>query len=192
MSTLEQALQGILNHLMRLQRPVVKLLQEGLTAEDIRIQFQDIPLHSADELIELYSWRNGTKSVAGDMLDDLHFFPGFFLMPLDRAIRTYRSFALCETWNPSWFPVFANGGGDFYAVQLSDKSAKTSEIVGFMLGEVRQEVEFESLLSMARTISACYDAGIYYVTDKGYLEADYEASMAVARQFNPTLDLYRS
>jgi hypothetical protein len=190
MTSLQQEFQTILGHLVRLQRPAVRLLQEPLRPEEIRFRLQEVQLLPTDELTELYSWKNGTKSAQGNTLGDMHFFPGFYFMSLDKAIQAYHAWAGRE-WNLAWFPVFANGGGDFYAVELSHNSAKESAVVGFMLGQPEQDVEFESLLSMARTISACYDVGIYRVGDKGYLEANYEAIPAIAKKFNPTLDLYK-
>jgi cell wall assembly regulator SMI1 len=95
-------------------------------------------------------------------------------------------------WDPNWFPVFSNGGGDFYAVQLAKNPTKDGAVIGYIRGEPEQEVAFESLLSMVRTISACYDASAYYVSAGGYLEANYNARSAIARKFNPTLDQYKS
>jgi len=191
MTSLRQELENILGHLVRLRRPVVSLLQEPITPQETRVRLQEMQLIPSDEFTELYCWRNGTKAVEGDILDDLDFFPGFYLMSLDDAIQAYRA-AVVSEWNPAWFPLFANDCGDFYVVPFSRSATKESEVVCFIRGEPQQKIAFESLFTMARTISACFDAGAYFVAAEGYLEANDGAVAAIARKFNPTLGRYNS
>jgi hypothetical protein len=190
MTDLGKELDSILGHLSRIGRPVAEILQEPLDLKDIRAHLRDLQLCPSNALTDLYSWRNGTRIAQGDILNDLDFFPGFYYMSLDRALRAYDTWSKGQ-WNPAWFPIFANDCGDFYAVELSQEPIADGPVIGYIRGEPEQEVAFESLISMACTISACYEVGAYFVTAGGYLDVDDRAKMAIAKKFNPTLKQYK-
>lgn len=187
----EQELDHILFHLCQMQRPVVALLQEPLSAEAFSEYAAQLPFHLPSELGRLYAWRNGTRCKGGDILDDLHFFPGFYFLSIEEAMDCYRAFKSDPRWNRSWFPVFSNGGGDFYAVWGKEGPSERGEVVGFLLGQSEQIVEYESLEAMIRTLSACYDEGVFWLDQNGYLEADDAAQMEIAKRYNPSLPFYQ-
>ncbi len=125
-------------------------------------------------------------------MDDKHFFPGFIFLALDDAIDTYTSISEDYRWMPDWFPVFGNGGGDFYAVICDPSSKDFGAVVGFIVGETEQPLEFESIYTMLETILDCFSGGVYYVSDQGFLEADDLSAVLIAKKHNPNLEIYRS
>ncbi|HET7047734.1 MAG TPA: SMI1/KNR4 family protein [Solirubrobacteraceae bacterium] len=138
-------------------------------------------------LVELYSWRAGTRAGPDTKLGDIAFFPGFYLLSVDDAIVDYLAFRDHPRWNPDWFPIFANGGGDFYAAVLSDDKCP---IVGFMIDEDEQPIEYETLEAMIATLADCFDQGAFFVDDRGYLQMDSARHGEIARAHNPTVALW--
>ena len=105
-------------------------------------------------------------------------------MSLEDAATVYRAVSKSDEWDPSWLPFFANGGGDFYALVCDEKSPYFGEVVGFVIGEVSQIVEFESIFSLFQTIARSFDDGVFTFSE-GRLRADYVAMRAIARQTQP-------
>lgn len=191
MGTITSELGAILAHLVRLHRPVVRFLKPGLSESRIPEILGDLEIAVPLELREMYSCRDGILIPKGHILDDLHFFPGFYWLSLEDAVTTYKSLHGDRRWHSSWFPVFANGGGDFYAVVCTPTPVDSGEVVGFILGESDHPVEFRDLTAMLRTVRACFDEKVFFLSAEGYLEADDMAQARVARRFNPDLPFYR-
>ncbi len=179
----------IVNYLITAKRPVVALLKDGLDVNVVEQLMKKILLDPPADLIKLYECFNGTKIKAGDSLDDTHFFPGFYWLCLEDAIESYTSFIADNRWGKSWLPIFSNGGGDFYVVVCDKDSPIFGSVIGFMLGEDEHFIEFPNLSTMLCVIDECFAKGIYYVSD-GFLDADYNAAMLVAKRFCPELEFY--
>ena len=92
-------------------------------------------------------------------------------------------------WCPSWLPVFANGGGDFYAINLS-LGRDRGTIVGFLLGESEHPIEYQSVKAMFATLLACYQEGIFALNPEGYLDMDDAQHALVAQRFNCAYRLF--
>ncbi len=143
---------------------------------------KETELEIPNELIELYKISLGVDIKKGNKLDDFHFFPGFYFIPIARSIFFYNNYKDDSRWNKNWFPIFANGGGDFYCVDCSDKNK--SPIVEFML-DYDDEVVHDSILNMLKTIDQCYKEKVYYVDDENYLEIDdYKKENSIRKRIN--------
>lgn len=179
----------IIWHLKKLGRPVVRLMQSGLPSSEICTALSDFGISPHPQLVEFYATYNGTKVLKGDVLDDLHFFPGFYWMSLKDACNSYRAFRNDNRWNKAWFPIFGNGGGDFYAMVCDEKSPDYGAIIGFILGETDHPIEYVDLNSMLKTIDKCYKQGGYFL-ENGYLDADDMKVYVIAKENNPGLEFY--
>jgi len=182
----------ILSFLQNWHFPVCNLFNAGLSEEEIERSFKRAGLEPTKELVELYKWRNGTPVEEGTMLDDVQIIPGYHFLSLKDAISSYLAMKDDNRWNPSWFPVFANGGGDFYAVDLSQSDGESAPIVGFILGEIEQEIEYQSLTTMLLTFSECFEKGVVFKTEDGYLEMDDDQQAEIAMRNNPEVEFWRS
>ena len=140
------------------------------------------------DLHALYAWRNGSKNSEGVTLGELAFFPGFYLMSLEESIQTYMELRARDVWNKFWFPIFASGGGDFYAMILAPEAQ--GQILGFYVFEEEAQVEYRSLKSMLTTFKVCYDQGIIFRNDGGYLDMDYRKHAEVAHEINPDVKIW--
>ena len=175
-------LDAILGYLRGMNRPVAGLLQPGISVPELRIKTATFPTRLPEEVILLYGWHNGTRSSQGDMLDDLHFFPGFYFLPIEEAVEHWWNLRDAPGWNLDWLPLFANGGGDFYAAMCGEVKTDGTPIVGYIMGENKQDVEYESLASMFRTIRACFERGAFFLSQSGYLEANDVLHARIAKE----------
>lgn len=190
--TVTDFLNVILSHLQKWHLPVYKLLNNGLSEDEINSAFNQVRLKPTKELVELYVWRNGSPVEKGTLLDDVQIIPGYHFLSLKDAIGCYLAVKDDNRWSSSWFPVFANGGGDFYAVDLSQAVGDSAPIVGFILGEIEQEVEYQSLATMLLTFSECFEKGVVFKTEEGYLEMDDDQQAEIAMRNNPEVAFWNS
>ena len=183
METITQLLNEIEKCLQQLDHPCVDHLNPGISSQQIQELFEEIPLQPTQDLRALYTWRNGSKDCEGITLGELAFFPGFYLMSLEESIQTYLELRETDAWGKSWFPIFASGGGDFYAMNLAPEAQ--SHILGLYVYEEEPQVEYKSLESMLIILKVSYEQGIIFRNEQGYLDMDYRKHAEIAHDINP-------
>ena len=188
METIIQLLNEIEESIQQLNHPCVDHLNPGITSLKIQELFEEIPLQPNQDLHALYAWRNGSKDSEGVTLGEQAFFPGFYLMSLEESIQTYLELIETDTWDKSWFPIFASGGGDFYAMNLAPEAQ--GQILGFYVFEEEAQVEYRSLESMLTTFKVCYEQGVIFRNEQGYLEMDYRKHAEIAHEMNPDVKMW--
>ena len=188
MEMITQLLNEIEKCLQKLDHPCVDHLNPGISSQQIQELFEEIPLQLTQDLRALYTWRNGSEDSEGITLGELAFFPGFYLMSLEESIQTYLELRETDAWGKSWFPIFASGGGDFYAMNLAPEAQ--GQILGFYVFEEEGQVEYRSLKSMLATLKACYEQGIIFRNEQGYLDMDYRKHAEIAHDINPDLKIW--
>ena len=188
MGNISQLLNEIEKSLQQLDYPCVDHLNSGLSSQKTQELFEEIPLQPTQDLRALYTWRNGSKDSEGITLGELAFFPGFYLMSLEESIQTYQKLRKTSTWNQSWFPIFASGGGDFYAMNLAPESQ--GQIHGVYVYEEEPQVEYRSLKSMLTTFKVCYEQGVIFRNEQGYLDMDYRKHAEIAHEMNPDVKMW--
>ena len=188
METITQLLNEIEKSLQQLDHPCVDHLNSGITSQKIQELFEEIILKPNQDLHALYAWRNGSKDSEGITLGELAFFPGFYLMSLEESIQTYMELRARDVWNKFWFPIFASGGGDFYAMILAPEAQ--GQILGFYVFEEEAQVEYRSLKSMLTTFKVCYEQGVIFRNEQGYLDMDYRKHAEVAHEINPDVKMW--
>ena len=174
--------------LQQLHHSCVDHLNPGLSSQKIQELFEEIPLQPNQDLHALYAWRNGSEDSEGITLGELAFFPGFYFMSLEESIQTYLELRETDDWKKSWFPIFASGGGDFYAMNLAPEAQ--GQILGFYVFEEEAQVEYWSLKSMLATLKACYEQGIIFRNEQGYLDMDYRKHAEIAHDINPEVKIW--
>ncbi len=120
MNNLLASLTRIEHGLERLQRrALLQRLRPGTPESLIRDALLSLGLPNNAQVETLFGWRNGTDTQRVITLDDIHLFPGFYLLSIEDASVNYSTFRNDPRWTPGWLPLFSNGGGDFYAVVLT-------------------------------------------------------------------------
>lgn len=140
-------------------------------------------------LSSLYGWRDGTTTTDVEAVDDIHLFPGFYLLSMEDAVANVEAFAEDSRWNPGWLPIFANGGGDFYLVDLG--ASPVGAIRHYRIEETEHPVEFDSLEAMLATLAEAFDRGVFFVDSNGYLEMDDADFGELAATLNPDVAWWR-
>jgi hypothetical protein len=184
--SLDESLEIIAKHLSDMQRPVLRVLQRGIAEPEVRRKLSSAGLVAPVGFAMLYGWHNGTLDYPGAKLDDIHIVPGFYFPELDEALTNYATFKSDPRWREGWLPILANGGGDFYAVDCSDNVATQGHIHNFMLDEMEHPLEYLSISAMFAAFAAAYDRKIYFLHPSGYLDANDEAYVEMARTMNLT------
>ncbi|MDQ6685913.1 MAG: SMI1/KNR4 family protein [Pseudomonadota bacterium] len=179
---------GIVAHLRHLGRKSPDLLQPPLPSPAFATCAAKFPFPLTGELLAIYAWRNGTRAEQGESLENLHFFPGFFLLSLEDALRNYLERKQNTQWRDDWFPLFADDAGDFYVVPCGSVGVDSTEVIGFVHGEPTQVAEYESIAAMLRTLNAAFAEGVFFVDHDGSLEMDDDKYKLLARRFNPKID----
>jgi hypothetical protein len=165
------------------RRALLAALKPGLDAEHVQSLLGGVGLPSLPEVESLYGWKDGTETAGIKAVDDIHLFPGFYFLSLEDAVSNYRAFVSDQRWTPGWIPVFANGGGDFYLIDVSDDMAGV--VRHFRIEEAEHPIEFLTVGDMLATIGVAYDRGIFFVDGDGYLEMDDAAFASLAAEMNP-------
>lgn len=169
------------------------LLNDPLEKEEIDSLTSNLPIKLPEELKQFYQWHNGTVNEKGYTYNMISFFPGFFFISLNEAIGYYNTFIRDDRWAESWFPVFGNGGGDFFVIKCSKNvELKQAEILGFMLDFDETEVEYLTLTKMLETIYFCYLEGAYYLDENDNLKTNLKKEATIANRMNPNLDRWKN
>jgi len=169
----------------------IQMLQPGLPASECYKTLETLELDASGDLATIYAWHNGTSTTDGVVLDDLHLFPGFYFLSLQEAVANYVAFKGDDRWDPSWLPVFGNGGGDFFVVVCDRDLKEWGQVVHFRIDESEHPLEFASIEAMLATVAAAYEEGVYYVDDRGYLEMDDYSYIALATRMNGDAGYWR-
>jgi len=181
---LETTIDRIFDHLQQLGSPVANRRRAGVCPANVESKIRALGLQPPEDLVRLYAACDGTATAEGERLGTIQFFPGFYWMSLDEASTVYQSIRKDDRWGRAWFPIFGNGGGDFYAVICDQDSPFFGEIVGFVLGEHDQIVEFKSVSSMFETIERSFAQKAFFSSNE-HFTADYPAVRAIARTVQP-------
>jgi len=92
-------------------------------------------------------------------------------------------------WQVGWLPILANGGGDFYLVDL--RPPVPGSIRHFRLEEQEHPVEFASLAAFFGTVAAAFERGVIYIDSNGYLEMNDMQFAELAGAMNPDVAWWR-
>ena len=84
-------------------------------------------------------------------------------------------------WQRSWWPILANGGGDFFVVDGNEQGA----VRRFRLDEADHPIEHRSLEALLVTAASAFDRRIFFVDLDGYLEMDDDQFADLAAELNP-------
>jgi cell wall assembly regulator SMI1 len=189
---LVRALDEVVGHLTRLGCAVVPLIRPGLTASEIAQEEAKLPFALTEEIRAVYRWRNGVRAEDGAVLADVWFFPGFYLPRLEDAVQEFHDRKLGPQWRKGWFPLFADGAGDFYNVPCRKKATDAAPVIAFMHGEPDQNVEYLDVTTMIETLADSYRQGAFFTDPDGALDMDDEAHGRIARQHNPGVAVWQS
>lgn len=183
-TALTQSLAAIDRSLTVLGRSVlISSWRPGQSAARVQDLLVDRGLTSLGELEEAFAWHDGIDFPPDIPADDFHVFPGFYMLSLDLAVASYDACVSDRRWKPGWLPLFANGGGDFYVVDLSE--IQRGSVRHFRIEESEHPVEFATVSAFFATLAAAFQEEIFFVDPAGYLEMDDSTFGDLAARLNP-------
>lgn len=185
MSGLVDDCEAILDMLRRLNRPVAQKLRDGIEPHALSRSMARFGLEAPLELSELYGWRDGTAIGDTDTIGEIAFIPGYHFLSIEQGLLHYASLLDSPYWNAAWLPILANGGGDFFVVDLAKRDRFSAPIIVYRLGEERQEQEYDSIALMVKTIRRSFYEDAYYVDEAGSLDEDAQKHQRIAAEINP-------
>ena len=186
---LAEALEGIFSSLRRLRRLVANRRRLGIDPILMRDQLQTRGLVPSNDLLDLYGLCDGTDSFPGERLSATTFFPGYHWLKFDDALAIYDLIPDDPSWNRSWFPIFDNGGGDFYAVICNCESNDFGSVIGFLRGEPDCFVEFQNVTIMLQTIDRAFREQVFFLKGER-LVADYPSMRSIAQKLQPSFEVH--
>lgn len=176
------SLGSILGHLRSMDRIVADCSRPGTST--VAAKLASLGLACPVDVASLYGLIDGFDTPLNATIGEIALFPGYYMLSIEEAVESYRSIYDSGQWNRRWFPIFASGGGDFYAVICDQSSSDFGAVVGFLSGEPDHIVEFASISAMLETISVAYTEGAFYLAE-GNLEADFPKMRRIAQQVQP-------
>ncbi|MFT4122841.1 MAG: SMI1/KNR4 family protein [Microbacteriaceae bacterium] len=156
----------------------------------MKLLLESVDLTASEDIVALYGWRNGIDlNYDGALIGDITMIPGYYFPSLQDTIVNYKVFVGDQRWRDGWLPVFADGGGDFYVVNLAPDAH--GEIIYFVIDQSERPVIFESLGDMLRAYAQAYDVGLLEIDDEEGLRPDDDAFAAIARRINPNIEWWQ-
>lgn len=168
---------------------LMDVMQRGIDAAHVQHAMSEAGLRSTRDLEVLYGWRNGVAPDTRLPIGEISLWPGFYFLSIEEAVANYLAFVKDSRWQKGWFPVFADGGGDFYVVDLS--VPHRAPIRDFRLEESEHPIEFASLADMLRTLALGYEQECFFLKQNGFLDMDDERFEKLAARLNPGVDWWR-
>ncbi|MEZ6055167.1 MAG: SMI1/KNR4 family protein [Planctomycetaceae bacterium] len=188
MTTISQLCEEILQQHAGLGRNLETLLLPGASSDDVSSISSDLGLIIPNSVIELYCWRNGTQEGTATF-SEMAFFPIWFMMSLDESKCTYQRLAdyVGDIWNPSCFPIFASGSGDYIGVCCEQNSTSEGRMECYRHA-TGINVEYRSLESMLETILDAFRGKLFFMGDDGRFRVKRAEYRLVAHRLNPGLE----
>lgn len=203
--SLTVALDEVLTQLVRLESPLVSLLQPGLSREVIDEMVNPLPFELPEDLYQLYMWRNGTRG-GSYAATSLFAHPASYFAPLDLALDASVHLSedlitdhLRETWEPlefepstHYFDLFSDPGDSDFLVPCGITPLERPPIIFWSPESGTPRIYYSDLESMVWTIAACYKSGAYFLTNAFEneplsVDADYTQERQIAQRLNPTV-----
>jgi hypothetical protein len=174
--------------------PILSRLNAGIDLQ--QLEFDNFTGHLPEEMIALYGWRNGVRSVQDKELSGKF---SLFELGIFISVETLRSIqdekANVEYgWEPTKLPLFESGRGDYYILDCEEKSESKGMIFYHSLNAVRYSrmvTCYDSLYSLFYGIYNCTEQGIYSYDDSGKLATDRRRSFEIRKELNPRSDYWK-
>jgi cell wall assembly regulator SMI1 len=159
-------------------------LAPGASPETVSRALKSVGLEPQQQLVELYSWHNGTLDLPGQTYGKIWLIPGYFLAPVEEMASIYSDLLTSGYWSPLWFPFLLDDAGYFYVVDYTkEKYGQVRHIRNDYLDQ--PIIESLSLADMFATVAAAYRQSVYFLDSDGDLDEDYEKYAVLAAKMNP-------
>ena len=179
-------------HFPTIVRPPAKREQINAIEKQLDLEFND-------ELIELYSFADGTTIDEVTPSGKTGLIPIHNFLNLRDSVSYYqRGFEPDEFFRNSesgyrpgdkLFPFLEDGAGNCYWVDLNGTENQGRLYWTNTFGD-QPDYLYNSLTTLFQVIDECYQQDIFTLDNDGYLDCDYERFGQVSKKYNPDIDYW--
>jgi hypothetical protein len=201
MRTITECFNIIHNEIRNLNYSLFDRFQAPAELECIGETEYELDLKFNKELIELYSCSNGTKLDTITPIGMSGLFPLYMFMSLVDAKKHYGFRIPYLKWDlaelslkptdTKIFPVFHDGGGASYWIDLNPSSGNNNKIFWIPIPGEYPEYHFDSLTNMMNVICDCYLKKVFFIDQTGYLQEKPEEFRRIAGKYNPKVKYWQ-
>lgn len=195
-STFQNSLNALFEELIKSNSAIVNWLQPGISKNNIEEKLQAHRMIFPTEVYDLYAWKNGIQEekLETRRLGELSMFRLGIFPPFEINLSDYGEFRSAGLWDENFFPVFGSGGGDFYLIDC-DKSSRTYGMLHYYSPSAVDYkgiiTIYDSLESLISTVVRCYESKIYYFSDSGILNINFDLEIPISKSENPKSEYWK-
>lgn len=169
-----------------------RLLNPGLTDDELTQSRLLRNVLAPSELHDLYGWRDGTVSDDRAPMASLWLRPGFFLVSSQEALKLNEYLLReAEDWSPSWFPLLSDGAVGLCLYDTEKISQGKAPIFHNFPDSVPSFGQiYDNIEAMLMTFLRCYEEGAYFKGRQGCLDVNAPHEVAIARALNRESDYW--
>lgn len=131
--SIKDKLSLLIEELQRHNSPVIPLLQNGLTQDEIDNVIKPLGLNFPGELYELYSWKNGIAEKF-ENIGRFPLFPTGIFLDFYSATKVYpKKEGKIKHWKKNKFPVFGMAN-EYYLIDI-DNASNTYGVIYYYSGD---------------------------------------------------------
>jgi hypothetical protein len=156
------------DYLIKINAPIIEKLGQGIdSSESLLLKSSyDLP----PDVLTLYRWKNGTNTLADDLIGNVKLFSSAIFIPIERAIEIQRSMTKDKYgWDVTKFTLFESGGGEYFLIDCDIESASYEMIFFHSIGAIEFDriiTMYDSLDALFLTICQCFSSGAYFYEGK--------------------------
>ncbi len=163
-------------------------ISDGISREEIFKVGYELGIQFTQDVIDLYTWRNGTKNPNEKRIGEMTLFSNGIFSSIEESKGVYEYYTVkWGIWPKGYFPIFGSGGGDYLLLNLN-KDDKTSDMILIysppILLSVKPVTIYDSLHNLVDSVIKCYDAGAYYFSNN-MLESGVDLEFKICSENNP-------
>ena len=171
---LTQRLAEYADHLTQLPMPhLVSRLRPGASSESVRATLAHRGMQAPEELVELYSWHDGTETTPELRGSLLWFTPPYFFASLATSAQMYDELmAAPGRWDASWWPIAFDNAGSYLNAVCFDEPNTVAPVLEYWTETHEEAVIHVSLERWIATLKAGMASGAIHVAADGGLDVD--------------------
>lgn len=191
MEDFKEILEKFESMLKEFNYPILNYLQEGKrnsSYDDVAELFKNLKFAVRNDIVEMYSWKNGVKGMYENPVHNLELFPNGIMLPFEYAVSSYALEVKSQKlFGKEYFPLFASGGGDYILMNMDDTKKSYGQLFLFspsVLLTSKPVSIYDTLSTLFETLLEIYYQKGYYFNGNG-LEIDYDIEKEVSMRMNP-------
>lgn len=169
------------------RREFVSLLRPPAPVEAVQTVFAQRALIAPREVIDFYSWHDGTELDGVTPSKFIWWVPPYTFQPLMAAAAEYdERMAGDGYWEASWWPLLSDGHGGYNNAVCFDEPNVSAPVMEYLAETNEEAVVHASLSRLMATLHAAIDVRAMFLTeDRGLTLDDDRYYEEIGPRLNP-------